>query len=124
MEYRPYFLSLEETYSEQPYPDIGGFFGIHFETLFDENEDGNGDLQNLATGKPYDNSTYDGLEELDDIDDSYLAASYYFLPHEENDEADDWLEQAELERDLTQLNGQGEDELHYDPNEEHIKTPS
>jgi len=42
----------------------GRFVGMHSENLFDQDEDGAGERRNLATGRPFDNSTETGLETL------------------------------------------------------------
>jgi len=43
--------------------DDGGFTGLHFSNLFDQDHDEAGDRYDLATGRPYDNST-DTLEDM------------------------------------------------------------
>ena len=63
----PVFLPAEESRQD----DDGHLLGLHFSTLFDQDEDEAGELVDMSTGRPYDNSTFlavDGLSVVLDVD--------------------------------------------------------
>ena len=72
---------------------------IHFEGLYDENEDRAGEKRDLATGKPIDNSK-DDLGPINLKIKRGRKKSQDALPPlpEENDEAARWLKEQEIKR--------------------------
>jgi hypothetical protein len=59
---------------------------LHSETLFDQNEDAAGESVNLATGRPIDNSTHTGMEDLRVVDSNHITSD-----ESEDDAAARWL---------------------------------
>jgi hypothetical protein len=80
-------------------------FGLHFDNLFDQDEDEAGSRINPATGNAYDNSTYTGTEPLtsehDPMQRTDVSADVLPPVDEEDDEAARWL----AEHDLGQVIG-------------------
>ncbi len=81
--------------------DRGGSADLfaHHDRLFDEDETQSGDLINPATGKRYDNSTYDGTESLTKVKvPKKESVSEDVLPpiKEEKDAAAIWLAEHDM----------------------------
>jgi hypothetical protein len=61
---------------ENIYDEEGSPLGLHFSNLFDQNEDGSGEVYDLATGEKIDNATetsIDGLRIIELADDAMLS---------------------------------------------------
>lgn len=59
--------------------------GLHDADLYDQDEDGSGEKVDLVTGKPIDNSTQTGLEDLRVVNDTHDKDEH------RNDAAAKWL---------------------------------
>ncbi len=51
-----------------------GVTGLHFDNLFNQDEDGSGSVIDIATGEPYDNSTFLATEGLTHISEEALTS--------------------------------------------------
>jgi hypothetical protein len=71
---------------------------LHNEDLHDENEDRAGEKVNLATGKPIDNSTYTGMENMSVVEPNNTSEDIMGALPDEDDEAAKWLREAEKKR--------------------------
>lgn len=67
---------------------------LHNTNLFDQDEDQWGNKTDPATGKPYDNSTYTGMEDLKIVDGIEPSDT-----EELDDEAGKWLEKNDPDRE-------------------------
>jgi nickel-dependent lactate racemase len=74
--------------------------GMHSENLYDQNEDGAGHRLDPATGEPYDNSTYNGMEHLTIQDHSIASGNGWDVLHDGEDrEQEQAIEKWLRERD-------------------------
>ena len=74
--------------------DEGHEAGMHSENLYDQDEDGAGEKSRLDTGEKIDNSTYTGMEALEEREyDGSRDALGEINDGTEDDEAAKWLRQ-------------------------------
>lgn len=79
-------LAGEPVFDSEPRTDEeASVLGLHYSTLFDEDEDRGGELVDPATGERYDNSTYPEIDGLTVVPEDEL------LTDEQPDITDAWL---------------------------------
>lgn len=84
-----YFMKKNQEIINDSHTRDSGVTGLHFDNLFNQDEDGSGSLLDIATGKPYDNSTFLATEGLTHISDEALVEKDKHKS--EDDAADAWL---------------------------------